>query len=90
VAFAVRGLKEFGEPSRKALILAEAAPELRARAYGAYYLLRDCIVTTGSFVGYWLWQISPRANFLGAAAFGSLGAIWFWWFVYRRKAASQG
>src|SRR6266516_4576239 len=51
VAFAVRGLKEFGEPARKALIIAQAPPELRSRTYGAYYLIRDCIVTTGSFLG---------------------------------------
>jgi MFS family permease len=43
VAFVVRGLKEFGEPARKALIIAQAPPELRARTYGAYYLIRDCV-----------------------------------------------
>src|SRR5947207_13978792 len=35
VAFAVRGFKEFGEPARKALIIAQAQPELRSRTYGA-------------------------------------------------------
>ena len=30
LAFVVRGLKEFGEPARKALIIGEATPELRA------------------------------------------------------------
>ena len=82
-AFAVRGLKEFGEPARKALIIAEAVPELRARTYGAYYLIRDCVVTTGSFLGAWLWTISPRANFIGAAVCGALATVWFWWFIYR-------
>lgn len=86
-AFVVRGLKEFGEPARKALIIGEAAPELRARTYGAYYLIRDCVVTSGSFLGAWLWSISPRANFLGAAVCGALGTIWFWWFVFRKKDA---
>jgi MFS family permease len=84
VAFIVRGLKEFGEPARKALIIGEAAPELRARTYGAYYLIRDCVVTIGSFLGAWLWSISPAANFIGAAICGGLGTAWFWWFVYRR------
>jgi MFS family permease len=83
LAFVVRGLKEFGEPARKALIIAEARPELRARTYGAYYLIRDSIVTTGSFLGAWLWQMGPRANFIGAAVCGSLGTLWFWWFIYR-------
>jgi MFS family permease len=85
LAFIMRGLKEFGEPARKALIIGEAVPEFRARTYGAYYLVRDCVVTTGSFLGAWLWSIGPRANFLGAAICGALGTLWFWWFIYRRK-----
>jgi len=85
LAFVVRGLKEFGEPARKALIIGEATPELRARTYGAYYLIRDCVVTSGSFLGAWLWHISPQANFFGAAICGALGTIWFWWFIYRRS-----
>jgi MFS family permease len=85
LAFAVRGLKEFGEPARKALIIGEAKPELRSRTYGAYYLIRDCIVTTGSFLGAWLWSIGPRVNFVGAAVCGALGTVWFWWFVFRKR-----
>jgi MFS family permease len=84
LAFVIRGLKEFGEPARKALIIGEAAPELRARTYGAYYLIRDCIVTTGSFLGAWLWKLGPHVNFAGAAICGALGTLWFWWFVYRK------
>ena len=85
LAFIMRGLKEFGEPARKALIIGEAAPELRARTYGAYYLIRDCTVTSGSFLGAWLWSVSPQANFIGAAVCGALGTAWFWWFIYRKK-----
>jgi len=81
VAFVVRGLKEFGEPARKALIIAQAQPELRARTYGAYYLIRDCIVTAGSFLGAWLWSISPQANFIGAAICGVAGVAWYYRFV---------
>src|SRR5436309_10871582 len=84
VAFVVRGLKEFGEPARKALIIAQARPELRARTYGAYYLIRDCVVTAGSFLGAWLWSIGPAWNFLGAAICGAAGAFWFWIFVLRK------
>jgi MFS family permease len=88
VAFVVRGLKEFGEPARKALIIAQAVPELRARTYGAYYLIRDCVVTTGSFVGAWLWSISPQANFIGAAVCGALGTFWFSRFVTRGRTSA--
>ena len=84
LAFVVRGLKEFGEPARKAIIIGEAVPELRARTYGAYYLIRDCTVTSGSFLGAWLWSMSPQANFIGAAICGALGTLWFWWFIYRK------
>ena len=92
LAFAVRGLKEFGEPARKALIIAEAVPELRARTYGAYYLIRDCIVTTGSFIGAWLWHLNPQSNFIGAAILGAAGTIWFWFFIFRpnRKMTGNG
>jgi MFS family permease len=88
-AFVIRGLKEFGEPARKAMIIGEARPELRARTYGAYYLIRDCIVTSGSFLGAWLWSISPQANFIGAAVCGALGTLWFWWFIYRKTELPQ-
>jgi len=87
LAFVVRGLKEFGEPARKALIIGEASAEMRARTYGAYYLIRDCTVTSGSFVGLWLWKLGPRVNFAGAAVCGALGTLWFWWFIYRAPAA---
>ncbi len=83
-AFVVRGLKEFGEPARKSLIIGEARPELRARTYGAYYLIRDCTVTTGSILGAWLWHVSPQANFIGAALCGLAGTVWFWWFIFRK------
>jgi MFS family permease len=88
LAFVMRGLKEFGEPARKALIIGEARPDLRARIYGAYYLIRDCVVTSGSFLGAWLWSIGPRVNFIGAAVCGGLGTVWFWWFIYRREKGS--
>lgn len=89
LAFVVRGLKEFGEPARKALIINEANPELRARTYGAYYLIRDLVVTSGSFLGAWLWRLGPTKNFCGAAICGILGTIWFWWFVFRRYSLAR-
>lgn len=89
VAFVIRGLKEFGEPARKALIIAQAAPELRARTYGAYYLMRDCVVTTGSLLGAWLWSLGPRVNFLGAALCGAAGAWWFWRTIARTPPRAE-
>jgi MFS family permease len=89
IAFAIRGLKEFGEPARKAMIIREATPELRSRTYGAYYLIRDCVVTTGSLLGALLWSIGPAANFIGAAICGVCGTLWFWWFIYRRDQSER-
>src|SRR5882724_10159288 len=60
----------------------------QSRTYGAYYLIRDCVVTTGSFLGAWLWSLGPRVNFAGAAVCGGLGTIWFWWFIYRKRAVA--
>jgi MFS family permease len=75
VAFAIRGLKEFGEPARKSLIIYYSPSESRGQTVGAYYLIRDVTVTAGSFAGAMLWNISPEANFGAAAALGALGTL---------------
>lgn len=76
-AFVVRGLKEFGEPTRKALIM-DLAPEGRkAGMFGLYYLVRDIIVSVAAFGGALLWMVSPAVNFMAASAFGLAGTIWF-------------
>jgi MFS family permease len=77
--FVLRGLKEFGEPTRKALIM-DLAPEGRkAAVFGLYYLIRDVIVSFAAFGGAWLWLISPQLNLLVAFGFGVLGTLWFAW-----------
>jgi MFS family permease len=75
MAFAIRGLKEFGDTSRKALIISYSEPQRRGQMVGAYYLMRDLIVSSGALVGAYLWALGPRLNFLGAAAFGVAGTI---------------
>ena len=76
-AFVLRGLKEFGEPTRKALIMDLAPEDQKALTFGAYYLARDIVVSVAAFGGAGLWLISPQANFLTAFAFGVMGTIWF-------------
>ena len=77
LAFILRGLKEFGEPTRKALIM-DLAPEGRKAAmFGLYYLMRDIIVSLAAFGGAFLWLISPQVNFLVAFAFGVIGTVSF-------------
>ena len=76
-AFILRGLKEFGEPTRKALILDLAPDNAKASAFGTYYLIRDVIVSLAAFGGAFLWQRSPRLYFYMAACFGVLGTAYF-------------
>jgi MFS family permease len=68
LAFVIRGLKEFGEPTRKALILDLAAEDKKASTFGVYYLLRDLVVSVAAFAGAFLWS-AETAQFL----FDSLG-----------------
>jgi len=77
VAFFIRGLKEFGEPTRKALIVDLAAPESKARTVGAYYFMRDTIVALAAILGGILWKINPTANLWTAFAFGVAGTVFF-------------
>jgi MFS family permease len=78
-AFVLRGLKEFGEPTRKALIM-DLAPEGRKAAmFGLYYLIRDILVAFAAFGGALLWRMSPELNLKVAFAFGVVGTVWFAW-----------
>ncbi|MBU1745900.1 MAG: MFS transporter [Proteobacteria bacterium] len=77
VAFVIRGLKEFGEPTRKALIMDLAPEEQKAGMFGLYYLLRDIVVSAAAFAGGFLWQFSPTVNLLAATSCGLLGTIYF-------------
>ncbi len=76
-AFILRGLKEFGEPTRKALIMELAPESCKAGMFGLYYLIRDVFVSVAAFGGAFLWQISPATNFLSAFCFGLLGTLAF-------------
>ncbi|HBA83143.1 MAG TPA: MFS transporter [Verrucomicrobia bacterium] len=78
--FVLRGLKEFGEPTRKALIMDLAPEGQKASMFGLYYLLRDIVVSVAAFGGAFLWQVSPAVNFLAAFGFGAAGTLWFVFF----------
>ena len=77
LAFVLRGLKEFGEPTRKALIMDLAPEDRKAGMFGLYYLVRDTIVSVAAFGGAWLWIVRPQLNLFVAFGFGLLGTIWF-------------
>ena len=44
---------------------------------GAYYLVRDLIVSTAAILGAYLWSINALYNFFGAVAFGIAGTIFY-------------
>jgi MFS family permease len=88
VAFAIRGLKEFGDTSRKALIIGYCSPERRGQMIGAYYLVRDLLVSAAAIMGAYLWKLGPATNFLGAALFG-LGGTIYYLFAIRCDRAAQ-
>ncbi|HEY3258086.1 MAG TPA: MFS transporter [Gemmatimonadaceae bacterium] len=76
-SFVVGGLREIGEPARKALIIDLAEPALRARVVGLYYLGRSVAIAPAAFIGGVLWRISPVIPFYVAAAIGAIGVIVF-------------
>jgi len=77
LAFVVGGLREIGEPARKALILEFVRPDLRARGVGLYYLIRSLAIAPAATVGGLLWKVSPTVPFLLAGAIGLVGTALF-------------
>ncbi len=80
VAFVVAGLRETGEPARKALIVDLADERARGRAVGLYYLIRGLVAFPASLVGGWLWLIGPRTMLVTAFCVGVVGcAVYATW-----------
>jgi len=77
LAFVVGGLREIGEPSRKAMIIDFAREDLRARSVGLYYLIRSLSITPAAAIGGLLWKISPQVPFITAGVIGLIGTIVF-------------
>jgi MFS family permease len=77
LAFIVGGLREFGEPSRKSMIVDFAAPSMRARTVGLYYLLRSVTIAPSAMIGAALWARNPAMPFYAAFAVGMVGAVVF-------------
>lgn len=77
IAFIIGGLREIGEPARKAMIVDFAEPHLRARTVGLYYLVRSLTVTPAAAIGGMLWTVAPRMPFIIAGIIGVIGMIVF-------------
>jgi len=66
-AFAIGGVREVGEPARKALIVDLAVPVVRARAIGLYYLVRSLCIAPAAYIGGVLGESPPGGRFTSLA-----------------------
>jgi MFS family permease len=86
LAFVVGGLREIGEPARKALILEFVREDVRARGVGLYYLIRSVAIAPAATIGGLLWKVTPTLPFLMAGAIGLVGTVVFAMTVEERHA----
>ncbi|MBI4892831.1 MAG: MFS transporter [Acidobacteria bacterium] len=77
-AFVLNGLREIGEPARKAAITTGMPAEIRARAVGWYWGLRSVCFCPAPLAAWWLWErVGPEAAFLTGGTIGMIGTVWF-------------
>lgn len=87
LAFVIGGLREIGEPSRKAMIVDFAGENVRARSIGLYYLVRSLSITPAAAIGGLLWKIKPEVPFITAGIIGIIGTLVFAATVEERYAS---
>jgi MFS family permease len=87
VAYVIGGLREIGEPSRKAMIVDLAHDNIRGRSVGLYYLVRSLSITPAAVIGGLLWKIAPQVPFVTAGLIGLVGTIVFIMTVEERYAS---
>jgi MFS family permease len=74
-AYVLGGLREIGEPARKALIVDLAISD-PGRTVGLYYTIRGFAVAGAAAIGGALWTVRPELTFYVAAALGAAGTLW--------------
>lgn len=87
LAFVIGGLREIGEPSRKAMIVDFAQEGVRARSVGLYYLVRSLSITPAAAIGGLLWKLAPEVPFAIAGIIGLIGTVVFGLTVEERYAS---
>lgn len=89
--FIVNGLRELGEPARKAFITAAFPPEHRAQGVGLYWGTRSMAFCAAPIVAWMCWKhIGPDATFLIAGALGMLGTALYIARTKMQSAATNG
>lgn len=84
ISFILAGLREIGEPARKALIVDLAEGPYRGRIIGLYYLIRELSGFPAPIIGSLLWYINPRYTFIFASMISFLGLVIFITNVFRK------
>ncbi len=73
LAFVVAGLREFGEPARKALLVEHAGSRSIGDTLGTYLLVRGLLVSGAGYLGGLLYAVAPTLPFRVAAVVGFVG-----------------
>ncbi len=88
LAFVVNGLREIGEPARKALITTRMPEAVRARGVGLYWGVRSFAMCPAALAGAMLWAaFGPQVLLYVAFGFGCVGAAVFYLFRLRLSGA---
>jgi MFS family permease len=75
--FIISGLREAGEPARKALIMDLASQSALGRQMGAYYMIRGISMSMAPLVGGVLWSWNPMSPFVLGGVVSGIGFLWF-------------
>lgn len=75
-AYVIGGLREVGEPSRKAMIVDLAKAGVEGKTVGLYYGIRGFVVAGAAAIGGALWTIRPTLTFFVAVFLGVAGTTW--------------
>ncbi len=77
--FIIGGMREIGEPARKAMITELAPPAFRTQAIGVYWASRSFGIMFAPLVGGIIWVgISPSAMLWSASGLGAIGTVLFY------------
>lgn len=88
-AFIVYGLREIGEPARKAMITTGIPAAVRASGVGLYWGMRSVLIAPAAAAGAVLWAcFGPTVPFVAAFVSGAVGAAVFYALVNRIETAS--
>jgi MFS family permease len=81
LAFVVYGLREIGEPARKAMITNSLPEPVRARGVGLYWGIRSFALCTAPLAGAWIWNTyNAHILLFTASGVGCVGAAIFYLF----------